>query len=214
MLNYSTTYWYHLSIYFFNDIVNQQLWVYYFFHYLVFCYIFALQILLILIHLFLHGPFFLLLDFFFNKIKTKLAAIWKWSTLIMLISFLLSFESNFAKSLSVRNFLLSLTFISVSLPFLLIQKDFRFSQFDKKLGDFSYPTYIVHFFILSSSIKIYNKLGIQFTGSDFFWMGEYLRFLITLVINIILSSFFSIIALRFIAEPVEILRNKIRGKNI
>jgi peptidoglycan/LPS O-acetylase OafA/YrhL len=98
----------------------------------------------------------------------------------------------------------SLVFIIISLPFLLIQKEFRFNNFDKVLGDFSYPTYIFHFFVLSISIKL-----LSFTGLN---SRSIITFLSALLINILLTTVVSLFVIRLITDPIEVWRNKVRGK--
>ena len=150
--------------------------------------------------------FFFIAGFLFYKYDEKYITTSKWFIAIAIIVFLLPFQLHLDRLISVKNFLYSLAFISISIPLLIIQKGLRFHQSDKKLGDLSYPTYIIHFFVLSISIKLSELIG--FKNSDTF------NFFVTLTINIILTTIISLIVIRFIADPIEQYRSKIRGKNI
>jgi peptidoglycan/LPS O-acetylase OafA/YrhL len=148
--------------------------------------------------------FFFVAGFFFYKFETSFAKTYKWSIALTLITFLISYEPHLLKSMAIRNFMFSLVFIIISLPFLLIQKEFRFNNFDKVLGDFSYPTYIFHFFVLSISIKL-----LSFTGLN---SRSIITFLSALLINILLTTVVSLFVIRLITDPIEVWRNKVRGK--
>ncbi len=155
---------------------------------------------------FIAWSFFFITGFLFYKYDEKYITSSKLFIALAIIVFLLSFELHLEKLILVKNFLYSLIFISISIPLLIIQKGLRFHQSDKVLGDLSYPTYIIHFFVLSISIKLSGLLGLKYSDTFIFY--------ITLAINIILTTFISIIVIRFIADPIEKYRSKVRGKNI
>ena len=156
--------------------------------------------------------FFFIIGFFFKNIKYNFYDVLKLSIFLIITTIFFAYEPHLSKSLVIRNFLLSMTFISVSLPLLLIQNEFKSSNLDKKLGDFSYPTYIIHFFMLSIGLKISNLITLHFHFLN--EGGLYLKFLITFFSNILLTTILSILVLRYIADPIESFRNKVRGSTI
>jgi len=100
----------------------------------------------------------------------------------------------------IVSFLLILAFISVSAHLLVKQKEYKFSGYDKFIGDLSYPTYILHIFVLGKVNSVFNKTGISdyiSTQSPFAAYGT------ALFLNIGLSTFLAYLCLMFFIKPIE-----------
>ena len=75
--------------------------------------------------------FFFIAGFLFYKFQANYVIISKWLITIAIIAFSLSFELDLERLVSFKTFLYSLVFISISIPLLIIQKEFRFHNLIK-----------------------------------------------------------------------------------
>jgi peptidoglycan/LPS O-acetylase OafA/YrhL len=96
----------------------------------------------------------------------------------------------------IATFFLFSTFLA-SLPFIFVFQSKY--QWDKWVGDLSYPIYICHFLMLNVVVFSLSKFG--FSGD---------RGVSVSVITILLSIGFSMALNHYIVTPVEALRNRIR----
>ena len=95
---------------------------------------------------------------------------------------------------------LFMMFIAAVLPFLFqFQRDFRW---DRRIGELSYPIYIVHWPILYPVSWLWDRaLGIEgYAGVD----ETFVVILLSLVAAILLN--------RYVAEPVEVFRKAVRAR--
>jgi peptidoglycan/LPS O-acetylase OafA/YrhL len=104
---------------------------------------------------------------------------------------------------SIQTFSITLLFICLSSFLLLKQKEYKFGPLDRLLGDLSYPTYILHIIFFGPAIKI-----LKFTQVSSLSSGA--EFLITSLVHIIVSTGVGYLALRYISEPLEGLRMRVR----
>jgi len=149
--------------------------------------------------------FFFFLGFFFYKIG--IFKVNNKNLIIIAIFVILLFVSPvFIENILTRNFLISLSFILISAPLLLMQMNYQFKKSDKILGDLSYPTYILHFYFL-----YYGNKVVSFMNLD---NGQVGTFILLLSLNIFFSTIGGYLALRFIGDPIDLIRNKIRGKSV
>jgi peptidoglycan/LPS O-acetylase OafA/YrhL len=156
---------------------------------------------------FVSWSFFFIGGFFFNLCKTDLYKIIRLALVLGIITLYLALYASIDSIVGLRTFLFSVVFIFVSLPLLIVQKNYQFTSLDKKLGDLSYPTYIIHIFILTYTDKIVSLVR------EFMFNGAF-TFAITFGINLLLTTITSMILLRVIADPIEAFRNRIRGAAI
>ena len=100
--------------------------------------------------------------------------------------------------------LIILGFIVISSHLLIMQKNYKFSNLDKVAGDLSYPVYILHFVFLGVTLK-FLKLPV-ING-----LGPITQFVIGFLINIIITSLIAYIALRLVVDPIDKIREEVRG---
>lgn len=101
--------------------------------------------------------FFFFLGFFFYK--TGIFELNRKSLIVVSILVICSLiTSILLQDILTRNFLISLAFVLISAPLLLMQMKYQFNKSDKILGDLSYPTYILHIFFIHIGIKVVSFL--------------------------------------------------------
>ena len=148
--------------------------------------------------------FFFFLGFIFYKIgifdvnRKNLLVVFILFTIFCLVSVLQKEEG------PLRCFFISISFCLISAPLLIMQMKYQFKKSDKILGDLSYPTYILHIFFLHLGMKVVS----------IFSMNHLTKFIFLVLVNIIVSTIVDYIAIRLIANHFELIRNKIRGKNV
>jgi peptidoglycan/LPS O-acetylase OafA/YrhL len=99
--------------------------------------------------------------------------------------------------------LITILFIMISAFLLIMQKDYRFGSIDQFAGDLSYPTYILHIIFFGPTIKL-----IGFTPLANLKLLP--QFSITCLIHIVVSTLVGYIALKFISDPVDLVRVRIK----
>jgi peptidoglycan/LPS O-acetylase OafA/YrhL len=98
-------------------------------------------------------------------------------------------------------------FIFVAAHLLILQKERRFGKFDSRLGDLSYPVYILHIYVVGINNTIYSRFidKLNFPVSEFIFL---------VIANIIISTMISYAAFILIAQPIDMFRNKYKKMSI
>ncbi|MEI7707043.1 MAG: acyltransferase [Chlorobium sp.] len=151
---------------------------------------------------FLSWSFCFILGYAFHRLekmqllfKTKRVSVTV-SAIILLAAFVLDNEK-------IVSFLFILSFISFSAYLLVKQKEYKFSGYDKFIGDLSYPTYILHSFALGKINSTLFNTGI----SDYISRKSPIAaYGITLFLNIGLSTFLAYFCLMSLIKPIERFR--------
>jgi len=97
------------------------------------------------------------------------------------------------------------TFVAAHL--LVLQKERRFGQFDSRLGDLSYPVYILHIYVIGNNNAMYSR----FIDKLFFPVSQ---FVILVVANVVISTIIAYAAFLLITQPIDKFRNKYKKMSI
>ena len=108
------------------------------------------------------------------------------------------------RSTNIANHLVTLGFMVMSAHLLVLQKKYKFGPIDKLAGDLSYPVYILHIVFFPFFIKFASMVGLDS-------IGIIPQFIFSLMGHILISTLVGFSALRLIADPIDTLREKIRG---
>ena len=143
---------------------------------------------------------FLYYQFICGEVKNNLLIM----SFVFILALVIVFEFVFLGNLSVEKVNLPhITMaIIISAILLLGQAKNNFGSVDKFLGDLSYPMYILHYPILGITIKLMFLIKIN---PDELWLS----FIVSLAINLVLTSILSVFALKCIDSPIQKLRKKI-----
>jgi peptidoglycan/LPS O-acetylase OafA/YrhL len=102
----------------------------------------------------------------------------------------------------VLTFLITIVFIAISAALLILQSNQNASRKGKLAGDLSYPVYIFHI-VFIGYIELITSFFLRANG-----VAE--SFGVNFVAHILFSTLVSMLALKFIAIPIESLRARIR----
>lgn len=99
--------------------------------------------------------------------------------------------------------LATMAFVSVSAALVVLQKERRFGRLDRLAGDLSYPTYILQLPVLAFSV---HYLAIA-PGSEY----RFFTFAVNTLMNIVAVTAVAACALKLVARPVDLFRERIKG---
>jgi peptidoglycan/LPS O-acetylase OafA/YrhL len=118
---------------------------------------------------------------------------------IFLITLLCFLTSN-----STRIFLVTFLLVFIAARLLVLQKEKYFGKMDSFWGDLSYPVYIFHYIVIDVSRAAYSKYTAQHAGTA-------IVNLTLLSFNLVASTLMGYLMLRIIANPVEKVRDRLKG---
>lgn len=128
---------------------------------------------------------------------------------VVVVQVVLLTMAYFLPTRSMDTVLVTTSFVIFSAYLLVLQKNYRFGRVDQKIGDLSYPVYILHIAVLGPTAKLLSLIPLSMgDGTPRFFWG--------LALNIAISTVVAYVISRWIAEPVDRIRSKIRdaGKEV
>ena len=106
----------------------------------------------------------------------------------------------------IYTFLITMGCIGLSALLLTLQKDYKFGYGDRLAGDLSYPVYIFHIVFMAFTAKIIELTPIVA-------LETLPIFMITFLIHVVVSTSVGYVALKFISDPIDLIRARIRESN-
>lgn len=147
--------------------------------------------------------FFIMGFVFYEAIIRKLPSNSLYLVAIIIVAFLLA--ANNGKE--IVTLLITIAFVMVSAFLLVMQKDYRFGRIDRLAGDLSYPTYILHIVFFGPTIKLLGFTPLAL-------LGMRSQFVLTCLIHIVVSTGIGYLALKYINDPIDLVRVRIRGVKV
>jgi peptidoglycan/LPS O-acetylase OafA/YrhL len=137
--------------------------------------------------------------FYFSPRLQSLALRWRWLVPGIMVLLLLAWVCRYP---NLTTLLVVFACIGVSAPLLVLQQNRGFGKRDRLLGDLSYPTYILHWICVELLLRV--------LGSHVTPVISATRFAALFAVNVTLVTLVAYLSLRLIADPIELLRKRIR----